>query len=27
MEVIRILPDGSREAAADPRGDDSVNGF
>jgi gamma-glutamyltranspeptidase/glutathione hydrolase len=27
MEVIRILPDGSREVAADPRGDDSVNGF
>jgi len=27
MEVIRILPDGSREAAADIRGDDSVNGF
>ena len=27
MEVIRILPDGRREVAADPRGDDSVNGF
>jgi gamma-glutamyltranspeptidase/glutathione hydrolase len=27
MEVIRILPDGSREVAADPRGDDSVSGF
>jgi len=27
MEVIRILPDDSREVAADPRGDDSVSGF
>ncbi|MDO9255200.1 MAG: gamma-glutamyltransferase [Bacteroidales bacterium] len=27
MEVIRILPDGRREVAADPRGDDAVNGF
>jgi gamma-glutamyltranspeptidase/glutathione hydrolase len=27
MEVIRILPDGRREVAADTRGDDSVNGF
>jgi len=27
MEVIRILTDGSREVAADPRGDDSVNGY
>ena len=27
MEVIRILPDGRREVAADPRGDDCVNGF
>ena len=27
MEVIRILPGGSREVAADPRGDDSVSGF
>ena len=27
MEVIRILPDGRREAAADTRGDDCVNGF
>lgn len=27
MEVIRILPDGRREAAADTRGDDSVNGY
>jgi gamma-glutamyltranspeptidase/glutathione hydrolase len=25
MEVIRILPDGRREAAADIRGDDCVN--
>lgn len=27
MEVIRILPDGRREVAADSRGDDSVSGF
>lgn len=27
MEVIRILPDGRREVAADPRGDDCVSGF
>lgn len=27
MELIRILPNGSREVAADPRGDDCVNGF
>jgi len=27
MEVIRILPDGSREVAADKRGDDSVSGY
>ncbi len=27
MEVIRILPDGRREVAADPHGDDSVSGF
>jgi gamma-glutamyltranspeptidase/glutathione hydrolase len=27
MEVIRVLPDGSREVAADPRGDDCVAGF
>ena len=27
MEVIRILPDGRREVASDPRGDDCVNGF
>ena len=27
MEVIRILPDGRREAASDPHGDDSVSGF
>lgn len=27
MEVIRILPDGHREVAADTRGDDCVNGF
>lgn len=27
MEVIRILPDGSREVAADYRGDDCVGGF
>jgi gamma-glutamyltranspeptidase/glutathione hydrolase len=27
VEVIRILPDGRREVAADPRGDDCVNGF
>ena len=27
MEVIRILPDGSREVAADNRGDDSVSGY
>jgi gamma-glutamyltranspeptidase / glutathione hydrolase len=27
MEVIRILPDGRREVAADPRGDDCVNGY
>jgi len=27
MEVIRILPDGSREVAADIRGDDCVDGF
>jgi len=27
MEVIRILPDGRREVAADTRGDDSVNGY
>ena len=27
MEVIRVLPDGSYQVAADPRGDDSVSGF
>ena len=26
-ELIKILPDGTREAAADIRGDDSVSGY